>query len=196
MPDGITSIEGPVRTELSRADIALGLAAFVAWCVLFNIGNTVGAAPLFTALNSQTAGPVHWLLCFVAINFVYTPTNVLMLSWRASWGRSSGGWAAGAGHGRAGAEAGSALVEGAARLVHGLPRGPLRGAGDRGSTRSRLPEITNTADVEKAQVAYRVTATFCSFFCMVEGSRPFVLDAVAGHCRGTSPRPGSRHKSG
>lgn len=72
----------PIRLGLSRAEKAVGFFALSAWCVVFNVGNTVGARPLFTALNGETQ-LFPWLRDFIAIGFVYTPTNVLALAFAA-----------------------------------------------------------------------------------------------------------------
>lgn len=65
----------------------------------------------------------------------------------------------------------------------------------------KLPEIDSTTDVEKAQVSYRVTACFCSLFSLIGGSRPFILEAIAGRIqRLLTPReaagPGGRGQDG
>ena len=193
MADDTSGPPSQTTPDVPPTQIALGLAAFVSWCIIFNLGNSVGAAPLFTALNGHSLGTFHWIVDFVAINFVFTPTNVLMLSLCAGFvgttlGRleppaeDSEERAAKPGRRWLKALLGSFMVYlvvlSGVLAILGLP--------------FKLPEITNTADVEKAQISYRITATSCSLFSLIEGARPFVLAAVAGRIQWFfTPRPSS-----
>jgi hypothetical protein len=59
-----------------------------------------------------------------------------------------------------------------------------------------LPDVNSTNDVQNAQAAYRITATMCSLFSMIEGSRPFILSAVAGRLQALlSPKSSTTTKS-
>jgi hypothetical protein len=181
MPNDGESRPEPVQPGLSRSEKAVGVFALAAWCVVFNIGNSIGARPLITALNDGTTRPIVWLANFFAIAFVYTPTNVLVLSFAAGlagtiFGRleipvpNSGELAAKPGDRWWKAMLGSFMVylvvlSGVLAIV-GAP--------------FKLPEIAKIEDVEKAQVNYRVTASFCSLFSLIEGSRPFILASIAG----------------
>ena len=198
MADGTQTPPSQPAEAVPRIQIALGIGAFIAWCVIFNLGNTIGAAPLFTALNGHSLGTFRWICDFIAINFIFTPTNVLMLSLCAglvgtTLGRlepplpDSEDRAARPGRRWVKALMGSFMVYlvvlSGVLAILGLP--------------FKLPEITNTADVERAQISYRITATSCSLFSLIEGARPFVLAAVAGRIQwfftpkpsGPSPEP-------
>jgi hypothetical protein len=173
---------GREETErpLSLVENLVGLGAFVAWCLLFNIGNTVGSYPFLMVINSETASALERIGGFLAICLTYTPLNVLGLSLLAG---CVGRYASRVEGDRTPGETPRQITQryiltilGAFMIYLMSVAGVLAILG----FPFELPKIEDLDRVEIAQSQYRKTAALCSFFSLVEGARPFVLQAVAG----------------
>ena len=179
------------RPPLARGEAALGVAAFLAWCVLFHMGNTVGSAPFFQRLNASTALLAERVAAFFMILLVYTPLNVFLLSCTAGYvgcffSRVEASPPGDAARPTAIWKRYVLAVFGAFMVYLIILSGLLAVAG----IPFQLPRIDDKEAVEDAQMHYRVTAAFGSFFGMVEGARPFVMEAVAGRIQALlTPRP-------
>jgi len=187
----------PNLPQLSRADKVVCALALSAWCVVFNIGNTVGAKPLFDALNSGNIQLIPWLGNFLAIAVIYSPTNVLILSFTAGLAgavfgrledpvRSSGNEMLNGDHRWWKAILGSFMVYlvvlSGVLAIFGMP--------------FKLPDLSDEQNVQMAQGHYRVTASLCSLFALIEGSRPFMLNGIGGQLQRLLVRRGMEGPDG
>lgn len=191
MPATTAAATGPPQpVPISRREVALGVGLFATWCLVFNIGNGVGAAPFFSALNEVTRPSSAKILPFFMVALTYTPTNTFLLACLSGWvgcfyrrleGRSAGDEPAGPLWRRY-----TLAVVGSFMVYLVILSGALTIAG----IPFALPEVTNTEAVERAQEKYRIIACFCSLFGMIEGCRPFVVRSIAGRIQSIAAPPG------
>jgi len=60
----------------------------------------------------------------------------------------------------------------------------------------KLPDLSDEQNVQMAQGHYRVTASLCSLFALIEGSRPFMLNGIGGQLQRLLVRRGMEGPDG